>query len=268
MTMSRRPKLSRDQLFELFVEEGREILRTEGLGSIGEVLTFRRVADQVEDAVGIRIARGSIIGRVWPTLVDYQTDVLVAIAADEGNAEMEEVTAHLISLATTIDTSSVEARWSGLREMRRVGAAASIDALSRSHDWSLWIGVWAITAVGTAPERHRKVECALRQSYLSATDRMAGAYEMVNKLVGFRPRPGLTVRQYAIAVAALAEGCVLRNRVDAAQMTGIWRSSGPNKQPTEWTLFGLAVDALGQAFFEPDPDWLPVPHGAPSASVK
>ncbi len=65
---------------------------------------------------------------------------------------------------------------------------------------------------------------------LGTTDRMAAAYEIMNALVGFRPRPGLTVRQYAIAVAALAEGCVLRNRVDAEQMNCIGIHTMPTKR--------------------------------------
>ena len=129
----------------------------------------------------------------------------------------------------------------------------------------MWIGVWAITGVETT--RHRRVEEALRQSYLSATAQMADVYERVMALVGFRPRPGLTVRQFAIAVAALTEGCVLRNRVDTEEMKGIWRTSEPGGEAREWTLFGLALDALTREFFEPDPHWVPPGQGATLTSA-
>jgi hypothetical protein len=58
-------------------------------------------------------------------------------------------------------------------------------------------------------------------------------------------------------VAALTEGCVLRNRVDSMQMSGIMRPTGPGGELQEWTLFGLALEALAEKFFEPDPTWVP-----------
>ena len=67
-------------------------------------------------------------------------------------------------------------------------------------------------------------------------------------------------------MAALAEGCVLRDRVDAAQMRGILRPTGPNGEEQEWTLFGLALDALAQQFFELDPDWVPAPVAGSAVS--
>jgi hypothetical protein len=76
----------------------------------------------------------------------------------------------------------------------------------------------------------------------------------------------LTVRQFTIAVAALAEGCVLRDRVDSKHMSGIMRPTGPSGQMQEWTLFGLALEALSGAFFELDPEWSPPDVGGATVS--
>jgi hypothetical protein len=84
--------------------------------------------------------------------------------------------------------------------------------------------------------------------------------------VGYRIRPGLTVRQFTIAVAALAEGCVLRERVDSASMNGIRRPTGPDGEDQIWTVFGLALEALSNEFFELDPDWVPSVIDADSVS--
>lgn len=260
---ARRPRMSRDDLYTLFVETGRTILREEGLGAGGEVLTFKRVSERVEADTGIRVTNASLIGRVWENQFDYQTDVLATIAADDSTSEIQDTLRGLGSIFSDMDPSSEESRRWTMREICRVSAAANTDALSRSTDWSLWIGIWAVTAVGAAPERRRRVESALEEAYEAVTERMEGIYKAGMDFVGYRVRPGLTVRQFTIAVAALAEGCVLRNRVDAANMNGIMRPTGPNGEEQEWTLFGLALDALAHEFFELEPDWSPAGALAP-----
>jgi len=253
----RRPQLSQDELRALLVDAGRDILREEGLSAGAELLTFKRVRERVEADTGIHIGNGSIIGRVWETLFDYQTAVMATIASDDSTAEIEQTLDGLVPILLRADPSSMESRWSTVREVCRVGAAANMEALSRSTDWSLWIGVWAVTSVGSAPLRRRRIEAALEHSYLAVTERMEKIYRGTMHIVGFRTRSGLTIRQFTIAVAALTEGCVLRNRVDAKQMNGIDRPTGPSGEQQEWTLFGIALEALVEKFLEPDPDWEP-----------
>jgi len=263
---SRRPRLSRDDLRALFIETGRAILREEGLGAGGEALTFKRVSDRVEAGTGIRVTNASLIGRVWENQFEYQTDVLATIAADDSTSEIEQTMQDMAPILLNMDPTSEESRRWTMREVCRASAAANTIALSRSTDWSLWIGIWAVTAVGAVPERRRRIESALEQSYQAMTERMERIYRAGIDFVGYRVRSGLTVRQFTIANAALAEGCVLRNRVDAAHMDGILRPTGPNGEEQEWTLFGLALEALSQAFFELDPDWVPTSVDATSVS--
>jgi len=165
-----------------------------------------------------------------------------------------------------MDPSSAESREATMREVCRISAASNTRALRRSTDWLLWIGIWAVTAVGSAPERRRRIEAALEEAYQAVTERMEGIYRAGMDFVGYRVRAGLTVRQFTIAVAALAEGCVLRDRVDSVNMNGIVRPTGPNGEDQEWTLFGLALEALSHEFFELDPDWSARPVDASSVS--
>ena len=239
----------------MFIEAGRSILREEGLAVGGEALTLKRVSDRVEADFGIRYTNASIIGRIWDSQADYQTDVLVTVAADDSNSEVEESLDRMASFMANMDTSTDVARQWSIRELCRKVSAVHLDTLRNSTDWSLWIGIWAITAVGTAPERRQRIDEALRQSYLDVTDQMAAIYSSLLDLLGYRPRLGLTVRQFAIASAALTEGCVLRDRVDSEQMNGIVRPTGRYGDDQEWTLFGLALYALAEQFFELDPDW-------------
>ena len=266
MANTRRPKLSRDDLHALFIETGRTILREEGLGGGGEALTFKRVSDRVEADTGIRVTNASLIGRVWENQSEYQTDVLASIAADDSSSEIAQTVDGLESVLLAMDPYSEESRTWTMREIARLSAAANTRALAGSTDWLLWVGIWAMTAVGSSPERKRRIELALEQAYRAVTERMEQIYQGGLDFVGYRVRPRLTVRQFTIAVAALAEGCVLRDRVDSAQMRGIVRPTGPNGEEQEWTLFGLALDALSQQFFELDPDWGPTAIGGSAVS--
>lgn len=252
-----RPRMARDELRTLFIEAGLTILREEGLAAIGEALTFKRVRERVEADTGIRVTNASIIGRAWDSQFDFQTDVLATIAADDSGAEITRTVQGLEPVLLSMDPSSIESRRGTMREVARLTASANTSALNQSTDWLLWIGIGAMTAVGVAPGRRRRIDSALEQAYLSMTDRMESIYQAGLDFVGYRVRDGLTVNHFTIAVAALAEGCALRNRVDAARMKGIMRPTGPNGEEQEWTLFGLALDALAEQFFEVDPDWVP-----------
>lgn len=253
----------------MFIEAGRAILREEGLATGGEALTLKRVIDRVEADFGLHYTNASIIGRIWESQSDYQTDVLVTIAADDSNAEVEESLDRMTAFIAAMDTSTEEARRWSIRELCRVVSEVHLDTLRRSINWSLWVGIWAINAMGSVPERRRRIDEALHQSYLDVTDQMEAIYLSLLGVLGYRVRPGLTTRQFAIAAAALTEGCVLRDRVDAEQMQGIRRPTGRGGEDQEWTLFGLALYGLADQFFELDPAWpvvaVPGAHDAGAA---
>ena len=126
----------------------------------------------------------------------------------------------------------------------------------------------AITAVGSPPERRRRVDEALQAPYSDVTEQMEGIYTALLGLLGYRLLPGVTTRQFTIAAAALAEGCVFRDQVDSAQMNGICRPTGHDGEDQEWTLLGIAFDALTKQFYELDPDWVqPGARGPTSLDV-
>jgi hypothetical protein len=246
----------------MFIGAGIAILREEGLGAGGDQLTFKRVSERIEAETGRRVTNASVIGRIWENQFDFQTDVLATIAADDGAANIAVTMEDIGPILEKMDPDSPESREWTMHEVCRVSAASNSKALTQSTDWSLWVGIWAITAVGSAPERRRRVEEAAERAYLAVTDRMEGIYLAGMAFTGYRVRSGLTVRQFTIANAALAEGCALRERVDAAHMNGILRPTGRDGEDQEWTLFGVALQALADQFFELDPDWTPAGRGA------
>lgn len=232
------------------------------MGTGVDNLTFKRVFRRIEADSGRRISNASVIRRVWENQADYQADVLVTIAAQDGLGEFADTFAALTPLFDSLDLSTPEGRDRSLLEVCRVGGAANILTRLESPDWWLWISVWALAMADTLADdeqrldHQQRIRAALMEGYDSFTRLWEDAYSGLAGLLGLRPRAPLTVRQFTVAIGALAEGCSLRQRLDP-EMVGILRPTGPAGEDQEWTVFAIGLEALQRQFFEPDPEWVP-----------
>ena len=210
----------------------------------------------MERKTGLRLTNASVIRRVWENQADFQADVLVSIAQDEGRPETDLTVQAVAALLDGLDLSTVEARARSLREVCRVGGAVSADAIANSTNWALWISVVAMATATALPDQRGRIQAALLQGYGSVTKFWEETYTAVMQLVGLRVRQPWTLRQFTIAVTAYSEGCSLRQRIEGHTEV-IVRPTGPNGEDQEWTLFAAGLEALVQQFFEPDPDFTP-----------
>ena len=254
----RQPRQSREDLRALLLDTGRSILHEEGLGTGAEALTFKRVFDRVEDRTGLRITNASVIRRVWENQAEYQADVLATIA-QHANVEEIDLSVEAISeVVDAVDLSTPLSRQAAMRELCRVGGEDNARAVSESRHLPLWVGVWALAAVGEPLDHRQKIEAALRTGYEAFTGRIEEIDAAMTAHLGFRLREQFTLRQFAIAVDLLGQGYGLRSRVDDSVRDVIVRRTGPLGEPQEWTLFAVAFEALVLQFFEVDPDWIPL----------
>jgi hypothetical protein len=256
MTAERRRTQTREELRATLLEAGRDILHQEGLETGSNNLTFKRVFERVEQNTGLRLTNASVIRRVWENQADFQADVLVSIAQDEGRPEADETMQALAALLDTIDLSTAESRAGALRDLCRVAGAASADAIANSPNWSLWISVVAMATATTRPDQRRRVQAALHEGYAAVTKFWEETYSALIELFGLRVRQPWTVRQFTMAVTAYSEGCSLRQRIDGTSEV-IVRPTGPDGEDEDWTLFAVGLEALVQQFLEPDPDGVP-----------
>lgn len=233
------------------LDAGRSILLEDGLGTSADTLTFKHAFERVEASTGVRLTNASVIGRVWQDRIDYQTDVFAAIAVDETRAEIDAVVEAVAEIFVERDLSSQDARAQALRDVCRVGAKAHADALLQSPGWSLWIHLWAMAISEGHSNREEKLHSALMEGYEGLNRQFEEVFGFLMPLLGVHLREPLTVRQFANAVGALAEGCSLRDRVDR-EMRGIVRRTGQHGEEEEWTVYGLALEALAYEFFEFD----------------
>src|SRR5271166_3142091 len=121
----------REELRATLIEEGREILFTEGLKAGSSSLTFKRVFDRVEAKTGLRITNASVIKRIWENQADFQADVFVTIARDE-ERRAEGSGQRVAAMLRDFDMTTPESRARALREVCRMEGNASSTAINEA----------------------------------------------------------------------------------------------------------------------------------------
>ena len=249
MNASTPTRHTRQELRTLLLDTALAILREQGMGLGVKALTFKRVFVRVQRDTGIHLSNASVIGRIWKNQADYQADVLATVAAGESGAELDATTGAIAALLHQPATCSVDVRRARLREVCRIGGAVNSELLRDSRAWLVWLGVWALATSGAISEENDRILEALHLGYDRVTDEYMALYSAIMDHFGLRLRSGLTLRQFTLAVSALAEGAALRSRIDEG-MVGILLPTGEGGVLQEWTIFAIGLDALTQQFFD------------------
>ena len=92
------PRRLRDMLLEV----GCSVLEDEGLSA----LTFKTVFERLNESRGVRLTNGSVIGRVWRDQADFRADVLVAVALEENDNEVDRTLRAVGGVLEEMDLSS------------------------------------------------------------------------------------------------------------------------------------------------------------------
>jgi hypothetical protein len=242
---------TRQELRTSLVEEGREIVLTEGLEAGSSNLTFKRVFDRMEAKTGVRITNASVIGRIWENQAEFQADVLVSIARDEAR-RAQGSGQRVITMLSTFDMTTPASRAEALRDVCRIEGNASSAAIDQSTNWSLWLSVVAMANGSGQPDVRARIKEALADGYVSVTRFWSDNFILLSGLLGLRIRHPWTMDEFSTAAIAFAEGCALRQLVsDRVEMT--MRPTGPNGEDQEWSLYAVGMEALAHQFLEPDP---------------
>ncbi len=233
------------------------MLREEGVSVGAGQLTFKRVFDRLQQDQGIRITHASVIGRIWENQEAFQRDVTATIALDDSS---EESTSTLIKMVTVVDEanlSTVTGRWQAIVDLSRLIGEASLDDLLGSGTWPTWVGVWAGASSQSADAVDPKLTEALAASYEALAENYSLVFDEILSSLGMRLKHPYEVRQLAVGIAAMAEGCALRDRYDRNTLRGIKRATGPDGQIEQWTLFGIGIESLCRQMLEAIPRWRP-----------
>jgi len=247
---------TRDELRTMLLDEGRDILYTEGIVTLSSNLTFKRVFDRLEERTGERVTNASVIRRIWANQVDFQTDVLVAIAHDEHRPELADGVDAVLGAVARLDFSTPESREYSLGEICRVGGSAHSVILAESTSFPLWLSVIAMAFTTPDSGQEKRMKGALTDGYHAVYQFWSGTLASLFPLFGLRLRRTYTLHQFVKSVTAYSEGCSLSQRTVGA-VEWVSRPTGPDGEVQEWSLFAVGLEALVHQFLEPDPDVSP-----------
>jgi len=237
------------------VSVGMRILRDEGVTIGAGNLTFKRVFDELQDTQAIRITHASVIGRIWENQEAFQRDVTAAIALDDSSEESTSTLIKMIAIVDEADRSTIAGRWQAVVDLSRVVGESSLDDLLNSQTWPTWVGVWAGASSQPEDAVDSRLTEALTASYEALATNYAYVFEEILLNLGLRAKDPYKIRHLAMAIAAMAEGCALRDRYDRRTLRGIKRPTGPGGRSEEWTLFGIGIESLCRHMLEPIPRW-------------
>ena len=249
-----RVRRSREELRELVLEAGREVLLTEGLGTGAEHLSFKRVLSHVADSRGIRVTNASVIGRIWDNQEEFQLDVIRSVTTEQGDEEAAATAQALAEVLGRIDVSSAALRRASLGELIRVACNRYMAAASTST-----ATIQTALVAYVAASRAASADDRLIESYRRTNDRLTGGYSELYALglaaCGWRLRPEFALRDVASLLSALAEGLLLHQLVDPDAFRPIRRVCVLDGSVVEWHQHAVTMDCLVDFYCEPDPDW-------------
>jgi hypothetical protein len=249
-----RVRRSRQELREIVLEAGRDVLLTEGLGTGAEHLSFKRVLSHVAATRGIRITNASVIGRIWENQEQFQLDVVNSIANIQGDEEVSVATGAFDAALGRLDVSTPPLRRASLAELIRVSCAEYLTSASTSAASIQMALVSYVAASQTATSDNRLID-SFRDTNRRLTARYEELYALGLNACGWRIRPQYTVHEVATLFSAIAEGILLHQLIDPDAFSPIVLVSELDGSEVEWTQLGITMNSLVAFFAEPDPDW-------------
>ena len=186
--------------------------------------------------------------RLWSDQADYHRELAVAMMrmrvagpADAMRVQVEELIGEEVTGEEIIRQAA--------RQHVLAAELSSEDPTDLLEAQSFRVALALRTAADTWPELTEASHERHRESIQAFTE----LYQYVIDAYGMRMREGLTIDDFAEAMAAMAEGFAIRSLERIPHPT--FRLSGADGTPTgEWTLLGLTVRALVDSFMVPRED--------------
>lgn len=184
--------------------------------------------------------------RLWPDQSAFQRDLAVAAATWRADKPLGRTVAAIRELI---------ADEAPLRAVIRRGSATHIDDLVHGDGNEAWpsssfLTALALRAAAAHSDPLRAASAARHQESVSS---FVALYEAMLSLYGRRMRPPLTVEHLAVAMAALGEGFALQ-AIEGEEHPMLSMPVDGADEDEEWTLFGVAVEAIVESFTETDPE--------------
>lgn len=247
-------------LAEAMLSAGKHLLSRDGFGLGTTPLTFKRVFEHLHEEHGMEVNPGSVYNRLWDDINQFRLDVLAKIATEHNREAEWEVTSGVVQgILENADLTTQESRFSTLRQLARLGAAANAKQFQQSDDWPLWTSIWSQYVLDNGRTRAPEVEDvgdALAHTHLANTAMFSGFYEQIFELVELETSEGLlgdhpdAVKLLAQLAGALGEGVAIFQRLNPVDSPETIMVTNPvDGVEEEWDLYSLGFYALLQGLF-------------------
>lgn len=162
----------------------------------------------------------------------------------------EATLAELDRQRANLDTGQPDLRAHAIRALIRVGAEASYREVVASVERAILISSYG--ALRSSAVRDWRHDALVRGEAVLAS-LFGELYAGLSAIVGYRLRTEMTMEHFSTAIAGLLEGLAMRDGV-SPYLERIERSTGPEGETEEWTLFAIGFEGIYSVFFEPIPE--------------
>ncbi len=238
----------RDETKRAILETGVRLLMERGLQGGCENVGMADVLADIASRTGRRITNASVYGRIWATQTEFHHDLLLQAAEQFPDGEETAMRDAARAVLLGADLSSRAGRVAALAEICRSAGRAHLESLAASRSWQTWLAIWAITVSTPTLDDDIERGPAIAHRHELAVGAMEAVFAEFLPEVGGVLRPGVTMYQLSMAIYALSEGLVLHDRF--APDDHSIAATEPGSDPTEWSLFSVALLGILERFIE------------------
>jgi hypothetical protein len=248
---------SREDLKELVLSAGVEVLERDGLGlSIGS-LTYAKVFAFIQETYGITVSRASVHERIWDSRDEFRNAVLARAMAYSSSPVLDPVTLSMNEVIETLELETQDGRERALRNLLRLGIDLSQEFSVSSNAARRQIAVKAMCLTEGQPDLVDRVREVLRRDHQQRRAdflaRFRGATEAFHLKVN--PTLGLSIDEalnlIERQVGRLAAATVLDHGLvpdDPETVSVTW----PDGSTEAWSPLALGVYAIISFVFVED----------------
>ncbi len=256
--LTRRPRLSDQETEQRMLHTATALIDSVGLTVSLDHISFEEVIQQAG------VSRSAAYRR-WPYKDLFFSDLLKELAraarpAGVPGFEAAATSIRQIALAHLDWLETPEGRGDLVLEIIRCGALNDFDTMLGSTEWRTYLALHA-TFLSVADEQLRdELKAALAASEQGFINRIAGSWEQLAGLLGYRLRPEVeaTFEMIASLASATLRGLVIM-ALSAPEIASRRTRARPfgAAQTAEWSPVALTTASIAFAFLEPDPtvDW-------------
>lgn len=249
------PRRSRDELRQLVLDAGVELLNERTIDFSIDALGYRSVFDHLEKTRGVRVTYGSVHERIWASQRDFQLAVLTSAVESIPETHFDAFASPAIAVLQELPLESPTQRRYAAQELTRVALNSSWQVSPPGAD--LLRTLRYLCATFEEPDESTEPLLKLLASLLAKTASLYGGivHELVATL-GLRARAPLTLDQAVVSLTVGSNTTITGLEVDRAvtEIEPLWLATGPDGQEQEWHRAAFTTWLITRGLLELDGD--------------